>query len=291
MSDRRPPERRPRRPPLTTAARHRPQSEDRAIALRTVQGRPSARSRRRPPRPLEPAIDAYGEAASIAPDRALPHAAIGGILVRMGRVPDALTAYDRALELSPRDETSLRGRAETLRSLGRRTDAAETLDRLAEVLDGAGRLPDACDAARRALELAESRERRRYVESLADRLRDSAGDEAAATRAGPGPPVPRAASAPPVEAPEAEPQPEPRAEPTDPTARTRTRPEPSLSPSRTRSASASPPRKPLPAAIRAPRATASSSRQRPIVQTGRRSPRSTPAIWRWQSRPTTWTCI
>jgi tetratricopeptide (TPR) repeat protein len=127
---------------------------------------------------LEPAIDAYGEAASIAPDRALPHAAIGGILVRMGRMPDALAAYDRALELARRDETALRGRAEALRSLGRRTDAADTLDRLAEVLDGVGRLPDATDAARRALELAESKERRRYVESLAARLRESAGDEA-----------------------------------------------------------------------------------------------------------------
>jgi tetratricopeptide (TPR) repeat protein len=128
---------------------------------------------------LEPAIDAYVEAASIAPDRALPHAAIGGIFVRMGRMPEALEAYDRALELGPKDEASLRGRAEALRSLRRPTEAAATLDRLAEVLDGAGRLPDACDAARRALELAESKERRRYVTSLAVRLRDSTGDEAA----------------------------------------------------------------------------------------------------------------
>jgi tetratricopeptide (TPR) repeat protein len=128
---------------------------------------------------LEPAIDAYGEAASIATDRALPHAAIGGILVRMGRIPEALDAYDRALGLAPRDETSLRGRAEALRSLGRRVDAADTLDRLAEVLEAGGRLPDACDAARRALELAESKERRRHLQALATRLRESAGDEAA----------------------------------------------------------------------------------------------------------------
>jgi tetratricopeptide (TPR) repeat protein len=128
---------------------------------------------------LEPAIDAYVEAASIASDRALPHAAIGGIFVRMGKMPEALAAYDRALELGPRDESSLRGRAEVLRSLRRPTEAAATLDRLAEVLDAAGRLPDACDAARRALELAESKERRRYVTSLAVRLRDSTGDEAA----------------------------------------------------------------------------------------------------------------
>ncbi len=128
---------------------------------------------------LEAAIGAYGEAAAIATDRALPHAAIGGIFVRMGRMPDALAAYDRALELGPGDETSLRGRAEVLRSLKRPVEAAASLDRLAEILDRAGRLPDACDAARRALELAESKERRRFVTSLAARLRDVPGDEAA----------------------------------------------------------------------------------------------------------------
>src|SRR4029078_13143995 len=42
------------------------------------------------------AIDAYGEAASIAPDRALPHASIGGIFVKMGWLDEAITAYDRA---------------------------------------------------------------------------------------------------------------------------------------------------------------------------------------------------
>lgn len=128
---------------------------------------------------LDLAIDAYGEAASIARDRALPHAAIGGILVRMDRPAEALASYERALELAPRDETALRGRADTLVRLGRRIDAAETLDRLGEALLASGRLPDASDAARGALELAESRERRRQVGALAERLRASAGDEAA----------------------------------------------------------------------------------------------------------------
>jgi len=128
----------------------------------------------------EAAIDAYGEAAMIAPDRALPHASIGGIFIRMGRLDEAITAYDRALELGPRDETALRGIAEAFAKAGRRTEAAGALDRLAEVLDGAGRLADACDAARRALELAESRVRRRQVATLAARLRAaSPGDEAA----------------------------------------------------------------------------------------------------------------
>lgn len=128
---------------------------------------------------LDAALDAYGEAASIARDRALPHGAMGGILLKMGRPADALTAFDRALALASDDETALRGRAEVLTAAGRRIDAAVTLDRLADKLDAAGRLADACDAARRALELAESKPRRKQVENLAARLRASAGDEAA----------------------------------------------------------------------------------------------------------------
>ncbi len=128
---------------------------------------------------FDAAIDAYGEAASIAPDRALPHTAIGGVLVSMTRLTDALTAYDRAVALAPRDEAALRGRADVLASLGRRAEAAEALDEVAAVLDEAGRLPDAADAARRALELAESRERRRNLESIAARLRDASDDGAA----------------------------------------------------------------------------------------------------------------
>jgi tetratricopeptide (TPR) repeat protein len=126
------------------------------------------------------AIDAYGEAASIAPDRALPHASIGGILAKMNRPADAVASYERALALAPRDEVALRGIAETYVTLGRRTAAADALDRLADTLDSGGRLADATDSARRALELAESRARRSHVEALTERLRTSSpGDEAA----------------------------------------------------------------------------------------------------------------
>jgi tetratricopeptide (TPR) repeat protein len=126
------------------------------------------------------AIDAYGEAASIAPDRALPHASIGGILAKMNRPSDAVTSYERALALAPRDEVALRGIAETYATLGRRTAAADALDRLADTLEAGGRLADATDSARRALELAESRARRSHVEALTERLRTSSpGDEAA----------------------------------------------------------------------------------------------------------------
>jgi Tfp pilus assembly protein PilF len=128
----------------------------------------------------EAAIGAYSEAAGIAPDRALPHTAIGGILVKMGRPADAMVSYGRALALAPRDEGALRGQADLLAAAGRRVEAAELLDRLADVLDASGRLADASDAARRALELAESRERRRQVEAYAARLQASSGDDAAA---------------------------------------------------------------------------------------------------------------
>ena len=128
---------------------------------------------------LDVAIAAYLEAASIAPDRPLPHASLGGILLRSGRAGEAGEAYDRALALGPRDESALRGRADAMVALGRPFEAAEALDRLADVLDASGRVADACDAARRALELAESKDRRRQVQALVGRLRTSVGDEKA----------------------------------------------------------------------------------------------------------------
>jgi tetratricopeptide (TPR) repeat protein len=128
---------------------------------------------------LDVAMAAYAEAAEIAPDRALPHVSIGGILLRTGRATEAADAYERALALAPRDEASLRGKADALVGLGRPFEAADALDRLANVLDAGGRLPDALDSARRALELAESKDRRRHVGALVGRLRQSPGDEAA----------------------------------------------------------------------------------------------------------------
>ena len=127
------------------------------------------------------ALEAYGEAAGIAPDRPLPFVGIGGVLVRAGKPVEALAAYDAALERAPTDESALIGRADVLAATGDRVAAAETLDRLATVLDDAGRLPEATDAARRALEFAESRSRRASVTALTTRLRETAhGDPAAA---------------------------------------------------------------------------------------------------------------
>jgi tetratricopeptide (TPR) repeat protein len=132
---------------------------------------------------LDAAAAAYREASTIAPDRALPYVGLGGVLSRLGRTDDALAAYGLALVRAPADEGAMHGRADVLATLGRRAEAAETLDRLEAILERDGRLADACDVARRALELAESRGRRRQVESLVARLRTAAPDDAAAAAA------------------------------------------------------------------------------------------------------------
>ena len=126
------------------------------------------------------AIQAFREAARIAPDRALPHVGLAAALARLDRVDEALAAYRAALARAPDDEGALRGRADLLEAQDRPAEAAGSLDHLAGVLERAGRTADACDVARRALELAESRGRRRLVQTLVARLRESASDPAVA---------------------------------------------------------------------------------------------------------------
>lgn len=125
---------------------------------------------------LEPALAAYAEAAALAPDRPLPHSSTGRVLLRLGRVDEALAAYAAALSRAPRDEAALVGRADALVAAGRPAEAAGVLDLLAETHETAGRIPEACDTAREALELAESRARRRHLEALVAELRRSAGE-------------------------------------------------------------------------------------------------------------------
>lgn len=129
---------------------------------------------------LDIALNAYREAARIAPDRPLPYVGMGGVLARLGRHDEALTAYRAALGRAPDDEGALRGFADLLETTGRRADAANALDRLAGVLERTDRLADACDVARRALELAESRGRRRLVQTLVKRLREAGSNSAVA---------------------------------------------------------------------------------------------------------------
>jgi len=127
---------------------------------------------------FDEAVDAYSEAARVAPDRALPLVGIGLVLTRLGKTTEALSAFDLALDRAPTDETALRGRVDILLALGDRIRAAETLDRLVTVLDASHRVSDALDAAGRALDLAESRSRREGLRAMVDRL--EADPEAAA---------------------------------------------------------------------------------------------------------------
>src|SRR5258706_15656874 len=81
---------------------------------------------------LDTALEAYREALSLAPDRALPQIGIGQVLLRQDAPTEALAAFDAVLARTPRDEVGLRGRADALARLGRRTDAAGALDILSD---------------------------------------------------------------------------------------------------------------------------------------------------------------
>jgi tetratricopeptide (TPR) repeat protein len=181
---------------------------------------------------LDLAVEAYREAATIAPERALPHGSLGSVLVRLRRPEEGLAEYGIALKLAPRDEVAQAGRAEALAALGRAVEAADALDRLAEQQEADGKQSEALATTRRALELAESRPRRRQVEALTARLTGVTGGAAAdapvkpaAPKPAPAPvappatvatkPVERPAEPPPRPEPvrAAEPRPQPKAAP------------------------------------------------------------------------------
>jgi tetratricopeptide (TPR) repeat protein len=128
---------------------------------------------------LNAAVDAYRNAAEIAPSRALPHTSLGGVLLRLGRLSEALVEYAAAVARAPHDEGALLGQAEALSTAGQRVDAALALDQVAEIQVGSGRLPEAADTLRRAIEFHETEERSRRQRELLRQIRLSAGDHAA----------------------------------------------------------------------------------------------------------------
>jgi tetratricopeptide (TPR) repeat protein len=128
---------------------------------------------------LEGALEAYRAAAVIAPSRALPHTSLGGVLLRLGHLEEALVEYAAAVARAPHDEGALLGQAEALTIAGQRVDAALALDHVSEIQEASGRLPEAADTLRRALELEDAPERTRRQRGLLREIRLSAGDAAA----------------------------------------------------------------------------------------------------------------
>ncbi len=119
---------------------------------------------------LDDALSAYDLAAQLVPERALPHASRGTVLHRLDRWPEAEASFERALQLAPDDEASLRTRAGARSERGLRSGAAADFERLAFVLDVGGRAAAAAEAARRAAELEPTTARA----ALADRLETAA---------------------------------------------------------------------------------------------------------------------
>jgi tetratricopeptide (TPR) repeat protein len=157
---------------------------------------------------LEEAAAAYRQAVVIAPDRTVPRAALGNVLLRLGDPAAALEASDEALAIAPDDDAAILGRAQALVVLRRTDEAAATYDRLADVRQGAGRRREAAEAARRALAIEPSEPRRARHTDLVEALRAAEGPAVAETQAvpaeGAGQPAPE-----PPEAAAAPPEPEP----------------------------------------------------------------------------------
>jgi tetratricopeptide (TPR) repeat protein len=118
---------------------------------------------------LEDALAEYRTASSIAEERPLPHASMGGVLLRLGRADEALVCYDRALQRAPDYEVAVAGRAEALVAAGRNAEAADALERLAEIRLMGGRHEEAREALRRAVALHDTDVRRHHAERV-DRL-------------------------------------------------------------------------------------------------------------------------
>jgi tetratricopeptide (TPR) repeat protein len=123
---------------------------------------------------LPEALAMYERAATIAPERPLPYASQGRVLLRMGRTDDALAAYARALGRASRDEAALTGRAEALLAADRGREAGEMLERLAEVQVDTDRVPEGIATLRRAMELHETRRRKRRLRALSKLIGEEA---------------------------------------------------------------------------------------------------------------------
>lgn len=67
------------------------------------------------------ALEAYREATTLEPIAPEPWAAFGGLLIKLDRYEEALTALDHALayDVEPKEPATYKLRVEALRALGR----------------------------------------------------------------------------------------------------------------------------------------------------------------------------
>lgn len=85
---------------------------------------------------LKEALKCYRAATELAGERALPHVALGGTLLRLNQPREALAAYERALELEPGQIDALTGRAAALLAAGRRAEAAQIQEQIQHGFSG-----------------------------------------------------------------------------------------------------------------------------------------------------------
>jgi tetratricopeptide (TPR) repeat protein len=79
------------------------------------------------------ALRHYTAAAELAPDRALPHIAVGGMQLRLSHAREALAAYDTALQAEPTNIDALTGRAAALLAAGRRDEAHKVQQQIIDI--------------------------------------------------------------------------------------------------------------------------------------------------------------
>jgi tetratricopeptide (TPR) repeat protein len=83
-------------------------------------------------RPRE-AIDHYGQAGALVPDRPLPFISMGNVYLQMRQPVEALAAFDKALERAPSDLAAMHGKTAALEAAGRAPEASALRSRTAEL--------------------------------------------------------------------------------------------------------------------------------------------------------------
>ncbi len=99
------------------------------------------------------AVAAYGQAVQQFPDDAEAHIYLGGALLEVGRLDDALKVYTRAHQISREDPIPLEKSADILEKIGRLRDAAQQYINVAEVYLAQRDLDKAIDNWDRATKL------------------------------------------------------------------------------------------------------------------------------------------